>query len=78
MHGLIFLNQINQIKMTKIYYNDIFIDEENKVIEIYKGCEYVEVEDSEVDDLVEEMFDWGEWNAFIIPSKVKDFQIVFN
>lgn len=64
--------------MTKIYYNDIFIDDENKCIEIYKGCSYVEVEDSEVDDYIEEMLDWGEWNAFVVPSKVTDYSIKMN
>lgn len=62
--------------MTRIYYNDIHIDDANKTIEIYKGCESVEVADNEVEDFVEEMLDWGEWNAFVIPSKVTDYKII--
>jgi len=64
--------------MTKIYYNDIHIDEENKVIEIYKKCDFVEVEDSEVDDYIEEMLDWGEWQSFVIPSQTTDYKVLFN
>lgn len=64
--------------MTRIYYNDLFIDDEKKVIEIYEGCEFVECKPDEVDDLIEEMFDWGEWNCFVIPAEVTDYKVILN
>lgn len=64
--------------MVRIYYNDLFIDDENKSIEIYEGCEFVECKPDEVDDLVEEMLDWGEWHCFAIPEQITDYKIILN
>ena len=64
--------------MTRIYYNNIFFDDANKTIEIYKDCPYEDVEDNEVEDLIEEMLDWGEWNAFVVPSKVTNRKIIYH
>lgn len=63
--------------MKRIYYNDIFIDDENCCIEVYKECEYVDVEDSEVDDYIDEKLDWGEWHAYVIPQDC-NYKVIFN
>jgi hypothetical protein len=62
--------------MTRIYYNDLFIDDQNKSIEIYDKCNYIDVNDNEVDDFIEEKIDWGEWHCWVIPSKITNYTII--
>jgi hypothetical protein len=61
----------------KIYYNDLFIDDANNTIEIYKNCQYDEVDADGIDEYVEEKFDWGEWHCYAIPE-VCSYKIIYN
>lgn len=55
--------------MTRIYYNNLSIIDEEETIHIYKDCPYEDIPDHEVDDYVEEKEDWGEWDCWAIPTQ---------
>lgn len=63
--------------MTRIYYNNLSIDDATETIDIYKDCPYDEVPADEVDDYVEEKEDWGEWDCWAIPD-ITNYKVIFH
>ncbi len=63
--------------MTRIYYNNLSIIDEEETIHIYKNCPYDDVEDNEVDDYIEEKEDWGEYDCWAIPKQCT-YKVIFH
>jgi len=64
------------MEKVRIYYDNLHILDNE--IEIYQGCEYVDIDKLNADEYANEMLDWGEWNAYAIPELINDKKIIFH